>query len=298
VTLWLVAAMAGAPLVALGAALQQNAAVHCPSLGFFRLLAHLFRRPKWILGALTTFGGAAMHIVALANGPLTVVQPLGMSGLPIAVLIAAAIDRRRVRRAELLGALAVSSGLVSLLMLLPHDSTPPTLDFASAAVLCGCALALVAGAAVMARRSIGAVNALFLAIGSGVAYGVFAALVRVSGSSALQEVTATVFWVAGLAVVFCLLGMLFQQNAYRSGRFALSYSTLLVVDPVTGSLIGVLVLNEQLPDSFLANAGVLLACAITIAGVVVLTRLRPQHHSLTEQLPPTVPPRELVTAGS
>ena len=284
--------MAGAPLVALGAALQQNAAVHCPSLGFFRLLTQLFRRPKWMLGAATTFGGAAMHIVALANGPLTVVQPLGMSGLPIAVLIAAAIDRRRVRRAELLGALAVSGGLVSLLMLLPHESTPPTLDFASAAVLSGCAFALVGGAAVMARRSLGAVNALFLAIGSGVAYGVFAALVRVSGSSALQQVTGTVFWVAGLAVVFCLLGMLFQQNAYRSGRFAMSYSTLLVVDPITGSLIGVLVLNEQLPGTFLANAGVLLACAVTIAGVVVLTRLRPQHHA------PVPPPRELVTVGS
>jgi threonine/homoserine efflux transporter RhtA len=99
--------------------------------------------------------------------------------------------------------------------------------------------------------------------------------------------------VSALAVLFCILGLLFQQNAYRTGRFALSYATLLVVDPITGGLIGVLVLNEQLPGTFLANAGVLLACAITIAGVVVLARLSPHHHGHAE--PEATPPRrELV----
>lgn len=290
-TLWLVAAVAGAPLVALGAALQQNAAGRCQSHGFLRLLPHLLRQPKWLLGALTTLGGSMMHIMALSNGPLTLVQPLGMSGLPFGVLIAAAIDRRRVKRMEVVGAVVVSAGLVSLLMLLPHQSTTPTLDGASAAVLCGCVLALLGGAAVMARRSMGAVNALFLAIGSGLAYGTFAAMVRVSGSNALHQVSGTVFWVAGLAVLFCLLGLLFQQNAYRTGRFAMSYATLLVVDPITGSLIGVLVLNEQLPTSLLANLGVLAAGAITIAGVVILARLRPHHHVRTD----TNSVRELVT---
>jgi drug/metabolite transporter (DMT)-like permease len=294
VTWWLVAAVAGAPLVALGAALQQNAAGRCQNQSFLRLLTHLVRQPKWLLGALTTFGGAGMHIVALANGPLTVVQPLGMSGLPIAVLIAAAIDRRRVKRLELLGAFGVSLGLVSLLMLLPHESARPTLDGGSAAVLCGCVLALLAGAAVMARRNTGATNTLFLAIGSGLAYGVFAAMVRVSGSEALDKVTGTVFWVAALAVVFCILGMMFQQNAYRTGRFALSYATLLVVDPLTGSLIGVLVLNEQLPTSVLANVGVVAACLVTIAGVVTLARLRPHNHVRVE--PEALPPvKELVS---
>jgi drug/metabolite transporter (DMT)-like permease len=292
VTWWLVAAMAGAPLVALGAALQQNAAGHCQSQSFLRLLTHLVREPKWLLGALTTFGGSAMHIIALANGPLTVVQPLGMSGLPIAVLIAAAIDRRRVKRLEVLGALAVSAGLVSLLMLLPHESKPPTLDGASAAVLSGCIVALLVGAAVMARRTVGAVNTLFLAIGAGLAYGAFAAMVRVSGSTALRGVNGTVFWVAAIAVVFCVFGLLFQQNAYRTGRFAMSYATLLVVDPITGSLIGILVLNEQLPNGLFTNLGVLAAAAITIAGVVILTRLRPHNHVRPTE---TDPVRDLVS---
>ncbi|MCE7002729.1 DMT family transporter [Kibdelosporangium philippinense] len=291
-TFWLVAAVAGAPLVALGAALQQNAATHCcKSLGFLQLLGQLVRRPKWVLGSATTLGGAVMHIIALSNGPLTIVQPLGMSGLPIAVLIAAAIDRRRVRAAEMFGTFAVSAGLVSLLLLLPHESARPTLDGGSAAVLCGTTLAIILGAAVMARRSTGAVNALFLAIASGVAYGVFAALTRVGGSSALNDMSASVFWVIGLAVVFCALGLMFQQNAYRTGRFALSYATLLVADPITGSLIGVIVLNEQLPTSFLANVGVLAACVVTVAGVVVLSRLR-QHVPAAPTPPPT---RELVT---
>lgn len=292
-TFWLVAAVAGAPLVALGAALQQNAAVHCKSLGFLRLLGQLVRRPKWVLGSATTLCGAVMHIIALSNGPLTIVQPLGMSGLPIAVLIAAAIDRRRVRAKEMFGTFAVSAGLVSLLLLLPHESARPTLDGGSAAVLCGATLAIILGAAFMARRSTGAVNALFLAIGSGVAYGVFAALTRVGGSSALNDMSASVFWVIGLAVVFCALGLLFQQNAYRTGRFALSYATLLVADPITGSLIGVIVLNEQLPTSSLANVGVLAACAVTIAGVVVLTRLHPHQHAPAAPTPP--PTRELVS---
>jgi drug/metabolite transporter (DMT)-like permease len=298
---WLVPALAAAPLVALGAALQQNAAVHCRIPGFLKLLAHLVRRPKWVLGAATTACGAAMHITALANGPLTVVQPLGMSGLPIAVLIAAAVDRRRVRGQELAGTLAVSMGLVSLLLLLPHDSGTPELDFSSAILLCGSGFALLGGAAAIARRSGGARNALFLAMASGVAYGVFAALVRVGGHAALHETSSIVYWATALAVVFCLLGVVFQQNAYRTGRFALSYATLLVVDPFTGAVIGLALLNERLPDSFAANLGVLAACALTIAGVVILTRLRPASHPVVETLPPTVPSapvgRELVTAA-
>jgi hypothetical protein len=182
---------------------------------------------------------------------------------------------------------------VSLLLLLPHESSRPTLDGPSAAVLCGSALALILGTAFMARRSSGAVNALFLALGSGVAYGVFAALTRVGGSSALNEMSGTVFWVIGLAIVFCVMGLLFQQNAYRSGRFALSYATLLVADPITGALIGVIVLNEQLPSSFLATVGVFAACAVTIAGVVVLTRLSSPHQTVADPAPPP-PARELV----
>ena len=79
----------------------------------------------------STLSGAALHVVALRFGPLTLVQPLGVSALVMALPLGAWFaGQRRVLRAEWAAAGAVVLGLLAVLTLAPRHvpapAVPPT----------------------------------------------------------------------------------------------------------------------------------------------------------------------------
>ena len=53
---------------------------------------------------MSTLAGASLHVVALKFGPLTLVQPLGVSALVMALPLGAWFNDRRVLRAEWIAA--------------------------------------------------------------------------------------------------------------------------------------------------------------------------------------------------
>src|SRR5919204_4385182 len=106
-------ALAAALLFALGTVLQQRVAStasdeEAASAGF---LLRLARRPEWLAGIATDGGGFVCQAGALAAGRLVVVQPVLATTLVFALPIGAWMDRRRVSRRDLAGALAVTGGL-------------------------------------------------------------------------------------------------------------------------------------------------------------------------------------------
>ncbi|OLT22279.1 hypothetical protein BJF78_07780 [Pseudonocardia sp. CNS-139] len=54
-----------------------------------RGLGEIARRPGWLAGLALAAGGSGLHAVALVLAPLSVVQPLGVLAVPIAVLLTA-----------------------------------------------------------------------------------------------------------------------------------------------------------------------------------------------------------------
>ena len=56
----------------------------------------LLRRPRWWMAVTSTLAGATLHVVALKFGPLTLVQPLGVSALVMALPIGAWFGRWKV----------------------------------------------------------------------------------------------------------------------------------------------------------------------------------------------------------
>lgn len=275
--MWSVAiALAGAFCMALGSAMQERDAVRAPGGSVARagFLWHLAQRPRWIIGTLAAGLGVSLHLVALSGAPLTIIQPIGVTGLLFAIVLSAVFNRRKVRTSQLLGGLAVMVGLAGVLLLFPHSVSTPQMSTGVALVLTGSVAAIGAAVYFAAAWIPVGLRAVLLASAGGAALGTTSALARVVASQAVADVTAIVSWLTVLALAVALFGGLLQQNAYRTGHFAAAYATLLVADPITGAGIGALMLGEGLPTTPLDQVLATAAAGLAILGTAVLARAK------------------------
>ncbi|MFC7329021.1 DMT family transporter [Marinactinospora rubrisoli] len=295
-------AVTGAFCLALGSALQERDAVRAPGHRIARagFLLHLLRRPRWLLGTLAAATGVALHLVALSGAPLTIIQPIGVTGLLFAIVLSAVFNRRRVRAGEVAAGAAVMAGLTGVLLLFPHSSAAPVMPTGTAVLLVAAVVVLGAAGYAAAHWIPAGTRAVLLAALGGVALGTTSALARVVAAATASDVTAVFSWLTVLAVAVAVFGGLLQQNAYRTGHFAAAYATLLVVDPVTGAAIGTLLLGEGVPatpaDRLLAAGSAVLA----IAGTAVLARAKNRNPEAIRRPPenPTRPGSDLVHTNS
>lgn len=270
-----VPALAGAFCFATAAALQQREAVQATTSGTVNpwLVWQLAHRPLWLAGIGAEVLGVALHMFALTRGPLTLVQPLGVTALIFAVPIAAALRHHRLRLWELAAALVVLVGLGALLGVLPAGAGSARMGPGAVAGLLLPFVVLTTTATVVARLVAGRARSLLLAIGTGVALGTTSALVRVvfelsgSGGDEVPMVLAC----AGIAVV-APVGFLLMQSAYRAGSFAMVLATITVLDPLTAATGGVLLLHEPLPAAPAVIAAMAVGAALITLGIAALSR--------------------------
>ena len=270
------AAVAGALCFAVAAALQQQEASAAPAtrVAGWRLLVHLVRRPRWVLGMVAMLLGGGLHLLALRSGPLVLVQPLGVSAVLFALPLAAALRGYRVRAGELAaGALAVV-GLGGLLLVAPRQP-PLSLDATDAVILVtltSITSALLAG---LGRRR-GRVPAIQLALAAGILFGTTSTLIRaLLAQLGNHDVTAVA---AASVLPLAVAGLVLTQHAYRAGSTAVVLATTTVIDPVTAVAGGILVLGEVLPTDMTSLVIVALAGVLIISGIAYLAG-SPAHRS-------------------
>src|SRR4051812_49960856 len=102
------AALAAGCTFAVGSVLQQSAAREAPAsvAMSWRLLVDLAHRRKWLMGISCDVGSFALQALALAFGPLALVQPLLVTGLLFAVPLAVRWRGRRLGPREWAGTVA------------------------------------------------------------------------------------------------------------------------------------------------------------------------------------------------
>ncbi|WP_338894724.1 DMT family transporter [Streptomyces sp. TG1A-60] len=248
-----------------GAIVQERVAVSSPGQSYAPL-----RRPGWWAAVGLNGLGGLLHVVALAYGPLSLVQPLGALTIVFALPMAALFVGRKAGATAWRGAIMATVGLVGLLSLV-GSAEVQSLDTAQrvmVAVASGGAVAALTVAGRAAHRH-PAVRSILLAVASGVAFGM----------SSVFTKTVAVDWTDGIAIsdlptlaligVFATAGLLLSQAAYRSGGLAAPLATLTVVNPVVAAAVGITMFGETFRYG---TTGTLLAlgCGVVSAGGLIL----------------------------
>ncbi|MGW5650368.1 DMT family transporter [Streptomyces humi] len=275
-----------------GAIVQEQVAVSSPGEQYAPL-----RRPGW-WGAMALNGlGGLLHVVALACGPLSLVQPLGALTIVFALPMAALFVGRRAGATAWRGAIMATVGLAGLLSLV-GSSDSHALDSAGRI-----AVALVTGGAVVGLMIAGraahrhpAVRSVLLATASGIAFGmssVFTKVVAIDWDGGIAP--ADLVWLSVIGA-YAVAGVMISQASYRGAGLAAPLATLTVVNPVLAAAVGITMFGE----AFRYGAtGTLLAlgCAVVAAGGLILLtteRIEGTPHPAPDTAPATVSPEPLV----
>ncbi|WP_245863535.1 DMT family transporter [Streptomyces thermovulgaris] len=253
-----------------GAIVQERVAAFCP--GEHRAPP---RRPLWWAAVALNGLGGLLHVVALAYGPLSAVQPLGTLTVVFVLPMAALFTGRRAGAAAWRGALMATTGLAGLLALV-GTSDARSLSAAQRGLL-----ALVTGGALVALTVAGraahrhpVVRSVLFATGSGTAFGI----------SSVFTKTVTAGWRGGVAVaelpslaaigVLATAGMLLSQASYRDGGLAAPLATLTVVNPVVAAAVGLTMCGETFRHGTLGTAFALGCGVVAAGGLILLTTER------------------------
>ncbi|MEU2681683.1 DMT family transporter [Streptomyces sp. NPDC007107] len=254
---------------AAGAIVQERVAAS----GDSRPYAPLRKGAWWVAVALNGVG-AVLHVVALAYGPLSLVQPLGALTIVFALPMAALFVGRRAGRTAWRGALMATVGLAGLLALTGNAGShtlagPEQLMLAS--VTAGAVAAVLVVAKGLHRPM---PRSVVLATGAGVAFGmasVFTKTVAVEWTSgSVTSGLPTLLVIAVLAAA----GLLLSQAAYRGAGLAAPLATVTVVNPVVAAAVGITMFGEQFRFGLTGTLLALACGALAAAGLVLLTTQR------------------------
>ncbi|MEU8649791.1 DMT family transporter [Streptomyces sp. NPDC048737] len=260
-----VLSLVSAVAYAAGAIVQEQVAVSSPDEQYAPL-----RRPGWWAAVGLNGLGGLLHVVALAYGPLSLVQPLGALTIVFALPMAALFVGRRAGATAWRGAVMATVGLAGLLSLVGAAeaqslSTPQRVG--AALVTGGAVVALMVAGRAAHRHP--AVRSMLLATGSGIAFGMSSVFTKTVAVDWADGVSAADLPSLAVIGVLATAGMLLSQASYRGAGLAAPLATLTVVNPVVAAAVGITMFGETFRYGATGTA-LALSCGVVAAGGLIL----------------------------
>ena len=269
----MVAALCAAFFFALGSLVQQGVARQTHSRALrIGLLAALVRDRRWLGGIAVTVLSFGVQGVALAFGPLALVQPLVATEVLFALLMVARRNRRPLSRRGIIGGLGVASGMGIFVAVSPPTGGVSVPGLAAWAP----ALAVMTGVTVLsalaALRARGTARVIWLAAATAVIYALVDAVTKSSVDLlTIRGAGVLATWEPYALVAAGILGALFGQSAFHAGPLSLSLPVIDTVEPISSVILAVAVFGEHLARSPGLLAFQLLGGALATAGIVLLS---------------------------
>jgi len=236
-----------------------------------RLVRALVTDRTWLAGIASAGASYGFQAVALAFGPLVLVQPLVVSELLFAVPVSVRIRGLRLRPRDWGAVAAVVVGLaVGIVAADPQQGQPiqPITSWAPALV----AVAVVVGLCLLVARVVeGPPMASAYAVAGACTMGLQSALYAATIALIKKEQLALfATWEPYALIIASLIGAFLIQNAFQSGPLAASTPVIDATLPLVAIGLGVGLFGEQIRTSFLGLAGATVGLLLVLGGIVGL----------------------------
>lgn len=238
-------------------------------------LLRLLRNPRWWLSIGGDTVGLVLQVVALATGPVVLIQPLLVLALPVSLFVGYLIGGPRPRSGDYLACLSIVAGLAVFFVVIgdPGEGEPLRPGPALVTILVGLAVGGLVLVAVRGRRP--AVRA----IGYGGVAGALFGMVGVMINSVAETFDAQSWGgftrADGLVPLIGVLvlggvAMTLTQISFQIGALGASFPANESTAPLVAVLLGALLLHEDVPVSGLHICVYVLCFAAIVYGTIRL----------------------------
>src|SRR5665213_3384460 len=243
----------------------------------WKFVKYLLRHPLWLLGWVALCGSLIFQALALHFGPLSIVQPILVTELILALVLRQLWLHQSIRGVTWLAAFVTAAGLVIfLVMTSPHGGLflPTTSAWAVPSIVCVAAVALLV---LLAQRGSPARRAALFASATAVMWALEATIIKATTDtiSALGFGGAFTRWPIYALIVGGMIGLLCEQAALHVGPLSVSQPFIVIVDPVVSVALGIWLYHERLHAGVVHIGIGVIAFVAMCGGIVALTRTAP-----------------------
>jgi drug/metabolite transporter (DMT)-like permease len=277
--------------IALGAALcfaasnvieQRKAALAPPKTSMrIALFWYLARQPVWWLGIGVDVGGFTLQVLAVGLGALVFVQPLLVTSLLFALVLAAVVGDLRLSVLDLVWALLFMGSLSAFLVAAAPSGGVDTRGLGAWVVPLLVIGVLVLGALSFGRRARPTYRATAFAAAAGLLFGISSTLMKGFASEIDHDGVVGMLghWEPYAMALVLATGFLFLQSAFQASDLRAALPLLEVSEPLVACLLGLALLHERLHADDLPTK-ILVAASIVLMGIsaVALARSTAQAH--------------------
>jgi fumarate reductase subunit D len=229
------------------------------------------------LGWLALCGSLVFQALALHFGPLSLVQPILVTELVIALVLRQLWLHQSIRGVTWWAAIVTAAGLATfLVMSAPHGGSflPKSSAWTLPSIVC---VAGVACLVALAQRGSPARRAALFASATAVLWALEATFIKATTDtiSTLGYAGAFSRWPVYALIVGGMVGLLCEQAALHVGPLSVSQTFIVIVDPIVSVALGIWLYRERLQHGALHLTIGVVAFAVMCAGIVVLTRTAP-----------------------
>lgn len=270
------AALGAACMFGVSSVMMFRAAHAAPSgdLLRLRLLTRLMRSRLWLLGVGLQAASFGVQALALAFGPLTIVQPLAATDLLFAFPFLAHVQGRQMRRVEWCAGAMVALGVGVFLSVTPTGGGTATGSGPRFVVALAITGSIIMSFAAAGAGSRGIRRTTLLAVASAITFGVVDALTKSSIGELHLGGLSGLFttWSVYALLAAGIAGLVLSQSAFSTGQLQASLPVIDSLEPIVAVLLGVVVFAEPLAGSSGLLAAQMAGAAIAVVGIVLLDR--------------------------
>jgi drug/metabolite transporter (DMT)-like permease len=237
------------------------------------LVVRLIKRPRWLLGLASDFGGYVCHAAALGLATVVFVEPILATGILMSLFISSAFVGRPVLRNDWVAAGVLSGGLALFLYEVSPTGGRQIARTREWVIAGPSAVAAIALCMLLGRAARGRPRAALLGVAAGIAFGVSALLTKALVHYLGHGIFAWIpHWEPYALAVAAIGGVIVAQSALQTGALGAAVGSIESMSVISGSLFGLFLLDERVgAHTAFEVFAVVVSIAAIVGGIIKLS---------------------------